>query len=344
MAKEQNKQTRGGYARAQSLTSKERSIIAKHAAEERWNGNLPVAAYEGEFSVGGSSISSVVLPSGLRVISQSTFQRALGRSRTVQGGRGLSSGVELPNFLQAEALRPFITDELIMASNPVQYRTKTGGKGIGYDARLLPKVAEVYLRFRDASTALKGGVPKRYINMVLAADILMRGLADVGIVALVDEATGYQADRARDALSKILEQFIAKELRPWVHTFPKEFYEHLFRLKGLSFPVDKVKKPQYFGHLTNNIIYARLAPSVLEELKKATPKDAKGRLKQQLHRRLTEDIGHPRLREHLSAVITLMKISNDYAQFLSLLDKTHPKYGDQLSLLYSEFDNEHMSL
>ncbi len=219
-----------------------------------------------------------------------------------------------------------------MASNPVFYRTKTGGKGVGYDARLLPKVADVYLQFRDDAIKNRGTVPKRYENMVIAADILVRGLADVGIVALVDEATGYQRDRAKDALSKILEEFIAKELRPWVHTFPDEFYAELFRLRGLSFPTDTVKKPQYFGLLTNNIIYARLAPSVLEELKKATPRDSKGRHKQQLHRRLTEDVGHPKLREHLMAVIALMKVSPDYKSFTSYLDKVYPKYGDQLSL------------
>lgn len=333
-----SKQSKGGQARARALTSKERSAIAKRAADERWNGDLPIAAYAGEFKIGDKTISSVVLPNGLRVISQSTFQLAVGRARTVRSGKGLYSGAGLPSFLQTEALRPFITDDMAIASTPIFYRTKTGGKGVGYDARLLPKVAEIYLKFRDQLIEEKNEVPKRYRKMIAAADILMRGLANVGILALIDEATGYQADRAKDALSKILEEFIAKELRPWVHTFPNEFYENLFRLKGLSFPVDTVKRPQYFGHITNNIIYARLAPSVLDELKKATPKDSKGRPKYQLHRRLTEDVGHPRLREHLSAVIALMKISSTYDEFIAHLDKTHPRYGSQISLDFSDLD------
>lgn len=340
MNNQHSKKAKGGHARAKALSSKKRSQIAKQAASERWNSDLPMAEYEGEFIIGDKKISSVVLPNGLRVISQSTFQTALGRTRTVKAGHGLQSGVKLPYFLQSAPLKPFITDELAMASNPVFYRTKTGGKGMGYDARLLPKVAEVYLKYRDGVIKENSVVPKRYENMVKATDILMRGLADVGIVALVDEATGYQRDRAKDALSKILEEFIAKELRPWVHTFPNEFYDQLFRLKGLSYPHDTIKKPQYFGHLTNNIIYARLAPSVLEELKKATPRDAKGRHKQRLHRRLTEDVGHPRLREHLAAVITLMKVSNDYDHFTSMLDKTHPKYGHQMLLELDEPNND----
>ena len=56
-----------------------------------------------------------------------------------------------------------------------------------------------------------------------------------------------------------------------------------------------MKKPQYFGHLTNDIIYARLAPNVLDQLKKETPRAASGRHKHQLHRRLTEDFGHPEI-------------------------------------------------
>lgn len=328
---------KGGIARAKSLTKTERSDIARNAAAARWSSDVPMATHEGELPIAGTNVTCVVLPNGQRVITQATFLRALGRSRSPKAGTGVLSTVGgIPFFLQNEALKPFISDELAMSTTPIFFRTKSGGKGVGYDARLLPQVAEVYLKFRDSHLNSKGNVPKQYQRMVHAADILMRGLADVGIIALVDEATGYQRDRAKDALSKILEEFIAKELRPWVRTFPDEFYENLFRLRGLSYPVATVKKPQYFGLLTNNIIYARLAPSVLEELKKATPRDAKGRHKQQLHRRLSDDVGHPKLREHLASVITLMKISRNYDQFISLLDTVHPRYGTQLTLVPAE--------
>src|SRR5215831_16417006 len=97
-------------------------------------------------------------------------------------------------------------------------------------------VAEVYLKFRDHELRVGGEVPARYERMITAADVLVRALANVGIIALVDEATGFQRDRAADALAKILEAFIAKELRPYVRTFPADFYAQLFRLRGLNFP------------------------------------------------------------------------------------------------------------
>lgn len=232
-------------------------------------------------------------------------------------------------------LKLFISDALMESTTPIFYRTKAGGKGVGYDATLLPQVAEVYLKFRDACLREEGKVPKQFSHIVAAADTLMRGLANVGIIALVDEATGYQRDRARDALEKILEAFIAKELLPWVPTFPDAYYACLFKLRGLQYPRDTVKKPQYFGHITNDIIYKRLAPAVLEELKKATPRDEKGRHKHQLHRRLTEDVGHPKLREHIASVVTVMKLADSYDHFITMLDKTHPRYGEtgQLALI-----------
>ena len=149
---------------------------------------------------------------------------------------------------------------------------------------------------------------------------------------MVDEATGYQRDRAADALAKILEEFIAKELRPWVKTFPDAYYEQLFRLRGLEFPKDSVRRPQYFGNLTNDIIYRRLAPAVLDELKKATPKDHKGRRKHKFFQRLTEDRGHPKLRERMASILAIMKLSSDYDDFVSNIDKIHPRYGENLEL------------
>jgi len=283
--------------------------------------------------LGNTEISCAVLAGDRRIITQAAFLRALGRSRSPKAGTGvLSTADELPFFLQADVLREFISDELRESIKPLFYYGQTGAKSVGYDARLLPQVAEVYLRLRDHWLTQDGKVPARYQKMVRAADVLMRALANVGIIALVDEATGYQRDRAANALAQILEEFIAKELRPWVKTFPDQYYEELFRLRGLNFPRDGVKRPQYFGHLTNDIIYARLAPAVLDELKHSTPKTENGRRKHHFHRKLTDDIGHPKLREHMASVLTAMQLSNDYADFMNKLDRVRPKYNQTLPL------------
>ncbi len=94
------------------------------------------------------------------------------------------------------------------------------------------------------------------------------------------------------------------------------------------------------GHLTNDIIYKRLAPGVLEELKKSTPKTPSGRHRQHLHRRLTPDLGHPKLREHMASVVTIMKLSDGYRDFKSKLDRIHGKYDETMAMDFGELDDE----
>lgn len=324
---------KGGAARAKSLTTEQRKEIARKGAAARWNANLPVAKYEGRFNVGSSELSCAVLPDGKRVINQATFLTALGRSRSPKAGTGVLSTVDdLPFFLQAKALQSFISDELRETTPPILYVTKSGEKGIGYDALLLPKVAEVYLKYRDHMLKEKGEIPAQYEHIVVAADLLVRGLANVGIVALVDEATGYQEVRDRHALQAILDEFLAKELAAWAKRFPDEFYKQIFRLRGWEWKGLQVKKPQVVAHYTNDIVYDRLAPGILEELQKKNPKNEKGRRTAKHHQWLTEDVGHPALAQHLHGVIMLMKTSGSWEDFINKLNIAAPKKGANLEL------------
>ncbi|PBB94641.1 hypothetical protein CK215_01235 [Mesorhizobium sp. WSM3864] len=158
------------------------------------------------------------------------------------------------------------------------------------------------------------------------------GFARIGIIALVDEATGYQRDRAKDALAKLLEAWVAKELQIWVQTFLSEFYEHMFRLRGLDFALDSVKRPQYFGHLTNDIVYKRLEAGVLKELKWVTPRNEAGRPTARYSQSPAKNIGYPKLKEHLGAVVAFMRISKTWDGFMNLLNEHYPRKGDTLML------------
>lgn len=180
--------------------------------------------------------------------------------------------------------------------------------------------------------------------LAIASEILVRSFAKVGIIALVDEATGYQEIRDRLALQKILEMYIAKELRPWIKTFQDEFYEQLFRLREWQYRPLSVKRPSVIGKITNDLIYKRLAPGVLEELRKITPRDEKGRTKHRYFQRLTENIGHPKLREHLASVTTLMKASPNWAMFYRLIQRALPQYGKTLELPFTDKEIEKMTV
>jgi P63C domain len=328
---EENPKVRAALARAAQLTSEERKAIARKGALARWDGNLPLATHESKepLKFGDLELSCAVLQNKTRIITQASFLRILGRSRSPKAGTGVFSTVdELPFFLQAEALKPFISDELLMSTNPIFYRTLMGGRGVGYNATLLRQVAEVYLKLRDHQLKTTGKISKRYDHIIRAADVLIRGLADVGIVALVDHATGYERDRAKGDLEEILKRFVGDELRPWIKTFPDEYYEQIFRLRGLEFPKDSVKRPQYFGHLTKDIIYRRLAPGLWERLNDVIPRRPDGRLTVAAHRKLTENIGYRELLKLMGSVVTLMSLSEGWPEFMKLLDRRHPRYGE----------------
>jgi len=317
---------KGGKARAEVMTPTERTDAARKAAAARWAGPTISATHVGTLKIGDAEIPCAVLEDGTRLLTQAGFLGALGRS-TKPKGRSQTVADGLPPFLNTISLQPLITPEIVKSTVPVVFRTVTGAKALGYRAELLPQVCNLFLEARDQDL-----LAEQQQGIAAKCDVLIRGLAQVGIVALVDEATGYQRDRARDALAKILEHFIAKELQPYVPTFPNDYYAELFRLRGLDYPTDSVKRPQYFGMLTNDIVYKRLAPGVLAELKRVTPKDETGRHKQKLFQRLTANMGYPKLREHLGGVVATMKLSRDYHQFVQNLDRLYPRYGETMAL------------
>jgi hypothetical protein len=164
----------------------------------------------------------------------------------------------------------------------------------------------------------------------------------VGIIALVDEATGFQDDRAKNTLANILEEFIAKELRPYVKTFPADFYKEMFRLRDWKWPelpADQRKRPILVGRLTDNLVYDRLAPGVKRRLKELIGRDESGRLKHKMFQRLTDEIGDPKLREHLAAVVALMKAADSWPQFVTMLDRSLKRYKP-LPLFDQQADSE----
>jgi len=330
-------QSKGGKARAVALSAKERKDIAKRAAIARWDADIPHAIYEGEFKIGDLTVSAAVLPNGKRLLTQSTFLLAIGRSRSPKGGTGVLTTVDgVPFFLQADLLSPFISEELLASTTPIFFRHLTGKKAVGYDAQLLPAVSEVYLRMRDALAAEGKAVPAQYDHIVRACDAVIRGLARVGIVALIDEATGYQEVRDRMALQAILDQFLRKELAAWAKRFPDEFYQQIFRLRDWQWKGMRVNRPQVVAHYTNDFVYERLAPGILDELQKRNPKDERGNRRAAHHQWLTEDVGDPVLAQHLYAVIGLMRVADDWDQFKAMLDKAFPKKGQTLPLLFGE--------
>ena len=199
-----------------------------------------------------------------------------------------------------------------------------GGKAYGYPADTLVKVCDVFIAAETAGVL----VPQQH-KVAAQCHAIKDALAKTGIIALVDEATGFQFHRAKDALEKIFDAYISKDLRKWTKMFPDRFYKGLFRLRGLTYNEATSRRPGYLAYDTNNFVYERLAPDILARLKSITPKDEKGRPRHKLHQRLSEEVGDPALREHLAIVMAFMDSSDDRDDFLRRLDKVKPKLNTQ---------------
>jgi len=259
--------------------------------------------------------------------------KALGRARQAKGRSYYEGDVNLPAFITAKNLKPFIPKELYVTSSQIEFRRKGGGKAFGYPAELLPKICGVFI---DADEA--GKLTKLQKHIAAKARTLLRGLAETGIIALVDEATGYQEDRPKDELQKILAAYISPTLLPWTERFPIEFFKEMFRVYGWAWPYTEKDYPgplgpRYAGKLIKQIIFENLPPGVLEQLDKMNPANAKWQRKSRMSQLLSSDIGHPHVEKLVAINHMLFKVSDNKEEFKRNYKRAFPKKGDQYELL-----------
>ncbi len=322
---------KGGAARAAKLTQEERSAIArmgalaKHAKKD--HPKLPHAVYKGVLKIAGLKIPCFVLDDGRRMISGRGMTAAIGMKGRGQG---------IARIQGLKALKSFKNNNLPLAiANPIQF---TGGSpqvdqpSDGFEAVVLQELCEALLQARDGG-ALQTEQEVRYGTY---ADMLTRAFARVGIVSLVDEATGYQEVRPRDALQQYLEMLVRKELAAWAKKFPDEFYENIYKLRGWVWPGMGKNRFSAVAGYTTDLIYERIAPGLLEELKSKSPKNDKGQRTNKLHQWLSEDIGNPLLAQHMHSILMFQRsaIINGYGwqRFIRIVDQVMPKKGATLEL------------
>jgi hypothetical protein len=329
--------SKGGQARAEKLTPEQRSEIGKLGSAARWG--VPEAIVDGNLRINGVVIPCAVFEHDnkpVRVITEHGIANALLGSRSGASKRLKKTqkelGAPLPVFVAPRNLSPFISNDLASGLlHPLVYRVKNR-LAKGFPAELLPQICNVWLMARDADALLPQQMEK-----CKKADILMRGLAEVGIIALVDEATGYQELRDRSALNQILEAFVSKELLPWTKRFPDEYWKQVFRLKGWKFnPFNPAQGPRAVSQIINYTVYDKLPDGVVDTLKRKNPIISNGRRRYKNFQFLTREIGNPYLEKQITSVIPLMRVAPDWRIFKILFDKAFPTQNTQLEMALDE--------
>lgn len=294
------------------------------------------AEYQGTLNLNGFDLSCAVLndENRTRVFSENALAKAFG----MKGGgqywkKRKEKEIYLPEYLSASYLQPYLSDSLIdKFKNSINYTTLNNQRARGVEVSVLPEICDIYIR-----AAKELNTP----NLKAAAEVaytLMKGFATIGIVALVDEATGYQHDREQNELQKILSAYIAEELLPWQKRFPDVYYKELFRLNGWDYTVKGIKKrPGVIGKWTNTLIYEQLPEGVLDALKQKTPKSDSGNYMARFHQSLTMDVGEPSLNNQITQIVTLFRLSDNMENMWSQFNKLKMRQSGQLELPF-DFD------
>ena len=283
--------------------------------------------HEGEIKLGDFSIPCYVLEDGKRVLSGRGMQSALKMvDETLENKK--TSGARLDRYLNQKTLEPFIyKDKEVDHFSPIDCY-KGNQKINGFEATILVDICDAFLEARKH-------IPLSTRQQIIAdqCEILVRAFARLGLIALIDEATGYQYDREKDELQKLINAYVAEELRPWSHTFKDTYYREIFRLRGWDFTVSGIKKrPGVVGTWTNKLIYEQLPKGVLEELKKKTPKSESGNYTARFHQSLTDDIGASHLDSQYKTVVNLMEAADTWDEFIKFFNKVVERRKGNLQL------------
>ncbi len=293
---------------------------------------IPKATHTGKLKIGDMHLPCSVLSDGTRILTQTDFMKGMGMYYS--GWVAKHGPAELPHFLSFKSLQPFVNKHLgALQSIVVKYRTERGSLAHGIKASIIPKICDVWI---DAEE--EGDLGVRQKKIAEKAKVLMRALAHVGIIALVDEATGYQEIRDREALNKILDKYLLAEKARWAKRFPDDFYKGIFKLRRWPWRGMKINRPSIVGHYTNDIVWDRLAPGIREELERINPKNETGSRKAKHHQWLTSDIGHPTLQKHLIGVTAIMRASANWPQFKRMLQRAYPKVNTNLEIPFEDHE------
>ncbi len=336
-----NPQRKGGLVRSQRLDAGRKAEIGRLGAEARWGSkNLPTATDEGILNIGDAQLPCAVLDTKQRVLTQSGVMKALGRARQAKGRQYYDGDVNLPAFLTAKNLKPFIPNELYVTSSQIEFRRKEGGKAFGYPAELLPTVCQVFV---DADNAGKLAANQKHIAE--QARRLLKGLVNVAIVSLIDEATGHQAKREKDELQKILAAYISPILLPYKEKIPIEFFKEMFRVWGWPWPATEYsykgpRGPRYGGKLIRQLILENLPPGVLDELDKRNPPNIKWQRRRRMNELLTSDIGRPHVEKLVANITMLFTLSDNKKQFWKHYRRAFKREPPQIEMQLGDEDSD----
>jgi hypothetical protein len=318
--------SKGGKVRASKLSPSRRREIARKAVQTRWakakaevaeleGRKLPSALYRGTLHLLDHEIPCYVLDDGQRVIGRLAATEMLTKIKRQGDFESYLRSANIKRFIDIEN----ITDRMVSFRLPDVDSLHIEVKGLPHDVLL--EVCRGFMKALEASNDPTSGVKltDRQQQIAVQAGLFLAACSDVGLVALIDEATGYQYARAKDALEVKLRAFLEDEMREWEKTFPDELWLEFGRLTGWKGPVHQ--RPKYWGNLVMELVYDYLDADVAQWLRDNAPKPRYG---QNYHQWLSSQYGLQKLIEHIWKLIGIAKTCDNITD---LKDEMARLYG-----------------
>lgn len=325
--------SKGGKARAAKLSPEQRAEIAKKAATKRWEKKedgpitdevaLPEAKYRGFLPLMALEVPCYVLSDGRRLIGRTSFTEVLS---------GIKGGGALEHYLRANSLKPFIDLDLVL-EQLVEFRLP---EVEGLQTRVRGLTADVVIDIcRGLVAALEASnrgeseckLTARQQEIAARAGVFLASCAKLGLDALIDEVTGYQYERAEDALQVKLRAYLEEEMRPWEPTFPDELWVQFGRLTNWKGAVSK--RPKYWGKLVMELVYGYLDADVATWLKENAPAPRHG---QNYHQWLSSQFGLKKLVEHIWKLVGVASTCDSMPRLRRRMAEIHGRVPVQLTL------------
>ncbi len=330
-----SKQIKGGFARAEKLSTEERRTIAQNAARARWNrlkslDRIAKADSYGVLAIGDVELDVYVLDDKRRVISKRAMAKAL--QLKSQGGNAFMRTMTRKN------IRPIVSQQLWdTIEAPIAFTGVRGESCDGFEADTLIEVCDMFIEARNRRVLS----PSQHF-LAVQSEVIVRSAAKLGIIALIDEAAGY-TDKTLDEYKRLFDQFIRSEFKQWEKEFPDKFFSMIYRLYGLKRQKpDSTRHPQFFGHFIRKFVYYPLANSngaILDQLDKKNPVVyAGGSRRYKLFQYLSDEVGDAAFRQHLWQVVGIGEASTDKSAFERSFYRAFPeaiprKVDDQMDFL-----------
>jgi hypothetical protein len=272
----------------------------------------PRAAWWGELILGDEAASCFVLDDGRRVISRT------GATDVLTGKKG---GGNLESYIQVESLAAYLPPDLDNQWIDFEIPEVTNKQARGMLAETFLDLCTAYVRARDNEK-----LTTRQEEIARKAGMVLAACAKVGLIALIDEATGYQYERAQDALQMKLRLYLEDEMRQWEKTFPDELWQQFARLTRWQ---SVTKRPKWWGKLVMELVYGYLDHDVADWLKKNAPEPRHGR---NYHQWLSSQYGLKKLVEHLWKLIGMAQACDSMQELRERMAETYGRTPYQFTL------------